>query len=87
MFFGITLPSYLNGTSTFPETNIRRNHQTMLWNPRTTRESLIPPAVLPDDPPITISIARKRTVTLAHSFGEATWNPVLVTAAVAMKSA
>ncbi len=31
----------------------------------------MPPAVLPDDPPITISIERKRTVTLAHSFGEA----------------
>ncbi len=30
MFLGITLPSYLKGTSTFPETNIRRNHQSRL---------------------------------------------------------
>jgi hypothetical protein len=63
---GITLPSILKGRSTFPLTKSLRNHQYNVRKARATRLSLIPPAELPDAPPMNVSRVKNNRVTLAQ---------------------
>ena len=63
-----------------------RNHHPSISRPRMILPSLMPPAVLPADPPISISAVRTITVAPYQSRGFAFWNPVQVMPLTVMKS-
>jgi len=65
---GTLTPPYMKGTRTFVRTKTRLNHQSIPRYPIAMRESLTPPALLSEEPPMNIRSIRNTMVTLGNNW-------------------